>query len=506
MDFIAICIAILLWLVRPQDWLAGMAGVGFMSYAMMAALAGLWLRPQGVRWKMFFQSPADYCVLAYLVWIVVTTGDYFDTTKKVLPLAAFYYATALALNTPERLQKFLSMWVLGLCVVTVFALSTVYGFEFAEGSAYLTSAFEGRLALNTWIYNNPNALGHGVVVLITLAYVWLWWKRPFLVRPLGILAAVAAGYCVLQTASKGAYLCGAATLGIVFLFRKRLVVLVLASVIAMTSGIAAIKTLPRMDNLSAGEDGIAGRLVIWQMAYNAMETTKIGEGWKKFEAWVMWPKIGPVKKATHGSFVNVGADLGYPGLFLFLSVLFANARTLFQARPPPDDVTNDRIQRALLTLLVGYAASAWMIDRAYHTDFFFIAGAIAAFHRQMTGQAAMDLEIAGKEAADETPPVRGFQLPLPQLFPISQPGMLFRTALPSGMTTAAAGTGALALEVDRPRTERQSQPWEDEEPEPATKAGLSWRRIGVLDVVAVFLGFQAVLFVWHEIMTNFISF
>jgi hypothetical protein len=34
----------------------------------------------------------------------------------------------------------------------------------------------------------------------------------------------------------------------------------------------------------------------------------------------------------------------------------------------------------LLSLLACYAMSGWMIDRAYHTEFFMISGAITAYH------------------------------------------------------------------------------------------------------------------------------
>jgi hypothetical protein len=494
-DHAAICIAILLWLVRPQDWMTGFAGVGFMKYAMLAAVFGLWSRPRSEGFGLF-KSPSDYAVTAYLFWIILTTGDYFETAKEVLPFGVFYFATALSLNSLSRLRVFLNCWTAGLATVVIFALSTHFGNEFAPGSLNLTEMFDGRLTLNTWIFNNPNSLGHGVVALIPLGYVWLWWKRPLLLKLVALAVIYAAGYCAFLTQSKGAYLCGFAALGMIMLFRRRLVVQACLVLLAMTSGIAALKLLPRMDTMSAQEDGIAGRLVIWQMAHNAMENTETGDGWKKFEAWVNIPKIGHVKKATHGSYVNVGADLGYPGLFLFVAVLYCSARVLFQAKPPPEDLEAGRIQRALLSLLCSYSASAWVIDRAYHTDFFFIAGAVAAFHRLSTAAVQREGEPDGS-VADEPSTLSPALVPLPSLALVQGGG--------------GAGLGGLRLSV-APALAKSSSPGGaghghgQDAALPAPVAWLPWKKIGVVDVLLIYVSFQAVLYVWEEIMTHFISF
>lgn len=506
MDYAAICLAILLWLIRPQDWMTGLAGVGFMKYAMLAALLGLFTRSPERRVSFRLSSPADYFVIGYLTWIIYTTGDYFDTFKEVLPFAVFYFVTAYALDTPRRLAVFLQCWCVGLLVVALFALSSHWGMEMAEGSQDLTTLFDGRLALNTWIFNNPNSLGHGVVALIPFSYVLMWWKRPMLTKLAALGFIAAAGYCVFLTQSKGAYLCGFAAFGIVFLFRKRLVIQAVVIAIALTSGVAAIKLLPRMNTMSAQEDGIAGRLAIWQIAHGTMVNTVTGEGWKKFEAWVTIPKVGAIRKATHGSYVNVGADLGYPGLFLFLAVLYANGRTTFLSRPPDDDLVSQRNQKALLSLVCSYAASAWMIDRAYHTDFFFIAGAVAAFHRQMTRGMSSAADEADDASMQNAPGEAAFSL---------SPAFGPRLAL-AGAEGALSGGNSPQLQVGvYQKTGHAKAPHkvadvnasalEEAEALPPVSF-LNWHRIGLMDLILIYCLFEGVLHLWVEIMTNFISF
>lgn len=471
---------------------------------MLAGILGLVMRPKNERVAFSFSSPCDYAILAYLLWIVYTTGSYFDTFKEIFPFAVFYFLTKYVLDTPQKLNGFLRCWCIGLFVVAFFALTTEWGFEIAEGSSDLTAMFDGRLALNTWIFNNPNSLGHGVVALIPLSYAVFWWKRPVSNKLLAVSAIAAAGYCVFLTQSKGAYLCGFAAFCAVYLFRKRLVVQVIALSLALTSGVAAIKLLPRMDTMNAQEDGIAGRLVIWQMAHGAMTNTKTGEGWKKFEAWVTIPKVGTVRKATHGSYVNIGADLGYPGLFLFLAILYANGRTVLLSRPPDDELLSQQNQKALLSLLCSYSASAWMIDRAYHTDFFFIAGAIAAYHHHMTagvvrrGTAAKDDAQGANEAGAARGLIAGSFIPLPAL-----PGL-------------AAAPAHAATFFTAPAFEKNMQPTVGDMLKPRSSADgagdeggvsfLNWKRFTLLDGVLIYLLFEAVQYVWVEIMTNFVSF
>ncbi|MES2597086.1 MAG: O-antigen ligase family protein [Verrucomicrobiota bacterium] len=501
MDYLAVRIVILLWLVRPQDWLSGFGGFQFMQYAMLAAMAGVWLRPQGLQLGMLRRSPMDWLVIFYLCWIVYTTGDYIGTGRALVPYAAFYFCTALALNTIKRLSGFITCWTVGLAIAAIFALSTDWGFELAPGSAALTSSLNGRLALNTWIFNNPNGLGHGMAALIPLAYICFIWKRPFGLQVLGFIMIFLAANTVFLTQSKGAYLSGAAAITITFLFRKPKILQISFLVVALTVGVAAIKLLPRMETLSTQEEGIAGRLMIWQMAYNAMTNTVVGEGWKGFEAWIDSKEYGLFKKATHGSYVNVGADLGYAGLFLFVGIMYACGRALYQTKLDPEESTEAvRCQRALIALLTSFASSAWIIDRAYHSDYFLLAGAIAAFHRLMTMTAEEQAEAEQESNAR----------------PIDQPEPGTVAALPwmSGMVTQTAGQLALSklspvvhapMHLAHPVASFGQNFSEEEEEQEGSKLPLRWLRLDLIDLAMMTGAFFAVIFLWERLMTDFIS-
>jgi hypothetical protein len=502
-DFVAICISILLWLVRPQDWVSGLAGMSFMTYSMIIAILGLYQRPGSITRRHFTQSPADYLVIVYLTWTIWTTGGWIDMTKAMIPFASFYFVAALAINSPQRLNTFLSCWVAGLSITMFFALSSVYGFEIVGGTADLTERFLERLALNTWIYNNPNSLGHGVVALIPMAYIWLVWRRGVGARLLGMIIIAGAAQVTYMTQSKGAYLSGAAAVTISLLFRKSRIVQIFMIVCMLTVGLGALKLLPRMENLDTKEAGIAGRLLIWQMAHNAMANTFTGEGWKKFQAWIETDDYGLIHKATHGSYVNVGADLGYIGLMLFVGILYANSRTLIQARVDPAQEDLERCQRLLLSLTTSFAFSAWMIDRAYHTDYFILAGTVSAFHRLMTLRQFQALNPSDER--NYTPEIKsiqeltGLSIILPKMI-VAETGLLM-----SANCSSNTQSDMSVRTVSEQFNFRGAQRIANNENEAGSNYGLRWTHLQGIDAFWIVLLLLSVDRVWQYLMTSFIS-
>jgi hypothetical protein len=259
-----------------------------------------------------------------------------------------------------------------------------------------------------------------------------------------------------------------------------------------------------MEELNNNEAGIAGRLMIWQMAYNAMANTKTGEGWKKFEAWIDTEDYGLIHKATHGSYVNVGADLGYVGLMLFVGILYCNFRTLLQAKVDPEHVNLERCQRLLLSLVVSYTASAWMIDRAYHTDYFILAGAIAAFHRLMVLPA--EIQLKTEQKSDLFSAVNAFQglSAMTELKPqLKEPTQSMSLSLNS-MTLPETAFSRIRVSdgVDSARIVQKR----DEENEDRLTFGLQWRHLQWIDLVSIVILLIIVTSLWHYLMTSFISF
>jgi hypothetical protein len=173
---------------------------------------------------------------------------------------------------------------------------------------------------------------------------------------------------------------------LLYLFKRPIWFQILVLLVGYGVGLAALKSLPRMDTLSKNDEGIQGRMIVWQQAKASMESTTYGVGLKGFQGYVPI-RVAKLHRtwympiATHGSYVRHGADLGFVGLMLFAGVFYGGARTLITAQTDPHSEAR-RAQRAIYALLVTMAISCWVVDRAYHMDYFLLSGLLSAFHRR----------------------------------------------------------------------------------------------------------------------------
>src|SRR5690606_320899 len=108
----------------------------------------------------------------------------------------------------------------------------------------------------------------------------------------------------------------------------------LALAAAGTVGISALSFLPRMSGMSnlSSNEGVQGRLMAWEVAKTVFDSSPTGVGWKQFVPWVSWEGETFVK-ATHSSYVQIGADLGMYGLFLYVAGLWLSLRGLIFTAP-----------------------------------------------------------------------------------------------------------------------------------------------------------------------------
>lgn len=496
MDFICACLLLFMWYVRPQDIFAFISGMSLVKYLMYAGIVATWRRPGGLNKAVLWMVPMDWLVTAYCVWAIYVTPDHTAAFKEVFTYFSFHMVTALALTTWKRIETYINCWFICLGILAVLAVSTHWDVELVKGSAELTMAFHDRLTLNTWIYRNPNALGHGVMALIPGGLAWFLMSGSKH-RLLGVVMIVVAAHCVLLTESKGAYLAGAGGLTLLFLFKRPVWFQIVVLIAGYAVGLAALKSLPRMNTMSKEDEGIQGRMIVWQQAKASMESTTYGAGLKGFQGYVpvrlhSLHKTWYMPIATHGSYVRHGADLGYVGLMLFAGIFYAGARVLITAK---SELGSDalRAQRAMYALLITIALSCWVVDRAYHMDYFLLSGMISAFHRKFLPKPGEGAKEADGEG-DAVPPVAtDSTLLLPE---------------------AAGGAGAKADAEESGQKplmhwhRDNNQNSHDDEAEDGNHGAISlkWDRIGVVDVLIMYGILEMILYYWELFSTDFVVF
>jgi len=473
MEYFFAILFLLTYYLRPQDWVPGMAGVQIVQ-----PLVGLWLvslvlgrsRPSAL--TGVFRTPHDTIMVAYLGYIFLFADG---GLSGLLSLLAFYTLTVQSITSWDRLRKYLVFWNGTLAVLAALGVLSTFGFD-PTGAQENQFTKMDRLALGTWLHNNPNALAHSIVLVIPGAYLLHFWKGTPLGRALVFpLMAAVAFQCAWLTQSKGGYVVGGALVVVALILGKPRWLQATAVAAALTVGISALSFLPRMSEMNnlRADEGVQGRLLAWELAKTAERQNHTGVGWDKFIAMVPWKERNVtvmVPKATHSSYVQIAADLGRYGLFFYLAGLWCAFRTLLVFRASTTD--QERCRRLLLVFVVANVLSGWMINREYHSEYFLLIAATAALHR-----------LKKAEEQSSTLPVR-----------------------PAAVAPAAPVSRRRATRTRDPRPEPPPAGTDRETPVPSpppTRRGKPlWNRFGLVDFL-ICIGLTAFTFwAWDYILKN----
>ena len=504
MDFVSVILFLILYYLRPQEWPLGLASVSFVRWTMLAGLASLTMRERGFNLRSLFRTPHDWAVLAFWLWIVFSTPDSkWDTFKETVNLYVFYIVIVQALYSVERMNKFVGWWTFTICAIAGLALLSLYGFDPLESLNLTKGVMKDRLILNLSIFNNPNALGHSVVPAIPLLYYFCIWKKPMVLRLLGVCLMVMVGYCIFLTVSKGAFLAGAATFVATATFGRPKSVQAIIVCAALFFGTNGLSLLPRMGELkkTKTDEAIQGRVMAFTHGMKVRSTTGIGyRNWyqsflagkyhfkrTKFDKDSLKRPMPIVSKAPHSSYVCIGAELGYVGFFLHMGILYCGLRTLLSARTSTPD--EERIRRILFVLTVSYMVSSWVIDFEYRPTFFMFAAAAAALHRHLH-----KLNDGPEKKAPEDN-----LAPLQPAVPAWRARLVPQPALEGAFAQAGAPVAVLTMEP-APTPGRIPEP--APEPQPVSGIAFAWNRIGWLDLaVTLAMSYAGIRYWDHLIQT-----
>jgi hypothetical protein len=483
MDFASLILFLVLYYIRPHEWIGIVADLRPVTLTMAVALIAMFTRHRGLTWRDLFKTPHDYVVLIYCAWIVLTSPDISTTFSSVYPLYIFYVVTVQALSNINRIRSFLTWWAIMIFMLAAMAVLSQYGFDPTGANDITQGKMKGRLILNTWLFNNPNALGHSVVPGVLMFYFLFIWKRPIFVR-IGALPLFAVPlYCIYLTFSKGAFLAGFATAVAALTFGRPRVAQGLIILAAFTTGWAGIKSLPRMQELESAQSdqAIQGRLAAFNFGLSKVKSAWTGIGHEQF-VHQMTRETG-IRKASHSSYVQIGTELGKPGLFLFLGIFYCCLRTLLTAQTRTTE--EERARRILFTLVISFLISSWMVDFAYRATYFLFAGAVAALHRLLL--------VKPNAVEDDTETVQEALTSVPAL-PLS----------PLQPATAAIGAPLNQTTVQQTTITIPAGPasFKDDEEEEPNWIGVVWNKITWKDVVIVMCCTYAVIRFWGYIMLH----
>jgi putative inorganic carbon (HCO3(-)) transporter len=286
------------------------------------------------RWTR--RSPADLGILALAIlgvltlWVSPLPAKSLPQVYRLLVGIGFYYAVVNSIRRRAHLKAAILAVLLAALGLSAFALISV---DWTQTKLpFLPPAIYERFLLLVADSVHPNVLAGTLVILLAgLSALPLWgWRR----LPVGsyalllILLAGVLGLLVLSQ-SRGSLIALGAALLVLAALRWRwgwtLSVLAGAAAVALFGWIGSQTVL---DSIFAGAslDGLDGRFEIWARAVYMIQDfpfTGVGLGLYGQAADLLYPffrlEAAPVAHA-HNLFLQIGADLGLPGLIAWLSV------------------------------------------------------------------------------------------------------------------------------------------------------------------------------------------
>ena len=480
MDLTAVILFLVMYYIRPQEWSGVFAHIHFVQLVMIMALASLLFRERSLKLGDLLKTPHDWMMLFFFGWVVLSSGTPWSMFWEVLPLAVFYIVIVQTLTTVPRMKVFVGWWTFLIVAIAALAIASEYGFDPLNGYDVTHGKMKGRLILNLWIFNNPNALGHNVVPCIPMLYFFAIWKRPLVMKEVGVALMIIPLWCIYLTMSKGAFLVGALIIVATLIYGRPKAAQLGILIVAVALGGTLLYKLPRMNELekSKTDQAIQGRVAAFTHGLHLLENSIAGCGHGN---WMNdFYRAHRYHKACHSSYVQIGGELGLPGFALFFAILYCNLRTLITAKTDnPDD---ERIRRTLSVLVFSYMASSWMVDFGFRPTFFMFSAAIAAFHRHLYGMIPAASE---KEKANEIEPWRARLIPQPALAgalaAAGAPAVAVMTLERAPIAPVVAGH-PLAKFANGPIVRVPDTSTEPEQRMPRINR---WTRLGLVDVIII---------------------
>jgi O-antigen ligase len=393
----AIIATILAYLWRIHDLFGPLRAIKFSWLAFLAAIALFVMGGAKVKSSVFKQPVTRY-LLFIIGWMFLSVpGSLFPGLSASFILNqhlhhfALFLLITFAVRSFDEVEKFALANLVGAAIYCVFILTT-----FQVGA-------NGRLG--ELPYYDSNDLAMLIVAMLPFVVYFGMTAESKTLR----LASLAVGpvfiVAIIRTGSRGGFL-GLIGVGLFMLFGfsqvpRRIRV---ATVAAATVGLIVIggpsywesmATLlnPKADYNWSGESE-SGRMEVWKRGIGYMNDRPIlGVGVNAFP--VAEGTISPLAdrqalgfglkwSAAHNSFVEIGSELGYPGLIGFVLLLVAGFKSLRQkSRGRPPRPGSEQYRRAVLaqTLsasLVGYIVAAFFLSQAYAALLFVSMGLIVA--------------------------------------------------------------------------------------------------------------------------------
>lgn len=382
--FIGITLWLWVALFYPKGWVYGFAGGIRYNLLIVGAtvLSYLWMKNKPkTQW-----DGLSWLILLFVFWTLVTSIFTISDPAIVwyqwiefLKIALLYFFAIAILRTQTHINTLLWGLAFSLGFYTV-----------VEGLKYISSGGGHILAgMGGHVLGDRNDLAVGIIMMIPLM-VYLLSVTEHKILKLGLTSIIVlAVVSVLGSGSRGGFV-GISVLAAYFWFhsKHKLLYLILVPLVAYFG----LEYMPaswhqRMATLETADEDLSflGRIMAWKQAILMAMDNITGGGFKAGQNNVIWFMYDPQKnlnglfdtsdvffagaKAAHSIYFQVLGDHGFPGLMLFLLIMFvafSQARGVQKRlKRQPELASLSRLSSMVRVSLFAYAVAGAAVSLAY---------------------------------------------------------------------------------------------------------------------------------------------
>lgn len=350
-----------------------------------------------------FAGPTKY-IGAFLVWMVVSTpgalvvGTSVDVVfGNFLKTALMYLVVVGAIRGPRDVERLVMVY---LIAATLYAVVVISRFDLGAGDAW---------RLGHLYYYDANDFATFVVTALPFGLYFLHAGRRLPARLFACLALGVLALAFVRTGSRGGFIALVAVVGFIVLkytaiaLRWRIGATALVALVVI--GAASDQYWTQMGTILSDADynrtDESGRMHIWRRGIGYMLSNPVfGVGPGNFQAaeGMLSPladrqnfNVGVRWNAAHNSYIQVGAELGIPGLFIFVAMIastFGALRQLNRRLADDDDEAESHaraLTNALMAAVVGFVVGAYFLSLVY-TELFYTLVALAVGLQKAAGE------------------------------------------------------------------------------------------------------------------------
>ena len=385
-----LCACVLAYVWRIQDLFPILAKIEFPSLVSVGALIAFYLEDciSALPRRLF--SPIMSVVCFIVVWMALSVpgsvypglsfGFVVSDFVKTFALAAMIAVSARGFPDIERI-------IVTNVVGAVLYCTTILA-QFSPGSGGRL----GRLG-----YYDANDLALLVVCTLPLAIYFLrtgalWWHRLLALAASGVFAIA-----IVRSGSRGGFVALIAVVLVILVafraIRARTRITAVACGVIVLFAVAGPKFWEMMGTILHPESDYntsheSGRLQIWKRGFGYMMSRpvfgvganafRVAEGTISEEAARQSVGRGFTWTAAHNSFVQIGAELGIPGLIAFCLLLVRLFRVCWRTGRRETQSPETALAQATFASLVGYVVAGSFLSQAYSTFLYTLCAVVTA--------------------------------------------------------------------------------------------------------------------------------